>query len=168
MRPTSTESCGGQVYIHQLDAAHPLAQQFPVGNAFSGDFERGSLEAYHIGGHTPGFTMYIHGDVLLSGRALARAPLGGGFPASSFRFARWVHTSTLEPDSKLVQCWQDLASRRVVSRIWAMLIHASLEAMDFSQSFASQGICDSVQLRNRTESQSLETAQLFSGQALRA
>ena len=48
-----------------------------------------------------------------------------------------------------------------------MLIHASLEAMDFSQSFASQGICDSVQLRNRTESQSLETAQLFSGQALR-
>ena len=48
-----------------------------------------------------------------------------------------------------------------------MLIHASLEAMDFSQSFASQGICDSVQFRNRTESQSLETAQLFSGQALR-
>ena len=32
----------------------------------------------------------------LSGRALARAPLGGGFPASSFRFARWVHTSTLD------------------------------------------------------------------------
>ena len=33
---------------------------------------------------------------LVSGRALARAPLGGGFPASSFRFARWVHTSTLD------------------------------------------------------------------------
>ena len=32
----------------------------------------------------------------LSGRALARAPLGGGFPASSFRFARWVHISTLD------------------------------------------------------------------------
>ena len=31
-----------------------------------------------------------------SGRALARAPLGGGFPASSFRFARWVHISTLD------------------------------------------------------------------------
>ena len=32
----------------------------------------------------------------MSGRALARAPLGGGFPASSFRFARWVHISTLD------------------------------------------------------------------------
>ena len=102
----------------------------------------------------------------------------GGWPLVTLNEARDVAfenrrsvrrgVNILEPDSKLVQCWQDLASRRVVSRIWAMLIHASLEAMDFSQSFASQGICDSVQLRNRTESQSLETAQLFSGQALRA
>ena len=58
------ELWGARVHIHERDAAHPLARQFPVDNAFRGDFERGSLEAYHIGGHTPGFTLYIHGDVL--------------------------------------------------------------------------------------------------------
>ena len=30
-----------------------------------------------------------------SGRALARAPVGGGFPALPFRLARWVHSSTI-------------------------------------------------------------------------
>ncbi len=57
---------GAQVCLHQLDASHPLARQFPVDNAFSGDFKRGSLEAFHIGGHTPGFTMYVHDDVLFA------------------------------------------------------------------------------------------------------
>lgn len=60
------ELWGAQVYIHQLDATHPLARQFPVDNTFNGDFGRGSLEAYHIGGHTPGFTMYVHGDMLFA------------------------------------------------------------------------------------------------------
>jgi len=57
---------GAQVYIHELDARHPLAQNHPVDHPFSGDFKRGSLEAYHIGGHTPGYTMYIHSDVLFA------------------------------------------------------------------------------------------------------
>ncbi len=55
-----------QVYIHELDARHPLARNHPVDHPFSGDFKRGSLEAYHIGGHTPGYTMYIHHDVLFA------------------------------------------------------------------------------------------------------
>ena len=37
-------------------------------------------------------TMFAIGHLIES----TRAPLGGGFPASSFRFARWVHTSTLD------------------------------------------------------------------------
>jgi transposase len=40
--------------------------------------------------------------------------------------------------SKLFQTWQYLASRRAVRRIWATLIHASAEVMDFSQSLASR------------------------------
>jgi len=59
------ELWGAKVYIHELDARHPLARNHPVDIAFQGDFNRGSLEAYHIAGHTPGFTMYIHSDVLL-------------------------------------------------------------------------------------------------------
>lgn len=55
-----------QIYIHLLDAVNPLARQFPVDNAFGGDFKRGSLEAFHIGGHSPGFTMYVHDDVLFA------------------------------------------------------------------------------------------------------
>ena len=33
---------------------------------FSGDFTAPGLEAVHIGGHTPGFTMYLHGPVLFA------------------------------------------------------------------------------------------------------
>ena len=43
-----------------------------------------------------------------------------------------------EPDSKLLQVWQALTSLRVVRRMWATLIHASLEAMAFSHSFANR------------------------------
>ena len=31
---------------------------------FDGDFVHGELEAFHVGGHTPGFTVYLFGRVL--------------------------------------------------------------------------------------------------------
>ncbi len=54
----------GKVYLHALDAGNPLIQSFPVGERFTENFEKNGLEAFHIGGHTPGFTLYIHRDVL--------------------------------------------------------------------------------------------------------
>jgi hydroxyacylglutathione hydrolase len=53
-----------KVYLHALDAEHPLAQPFPVDCQFNGDFTEHGIEAFHIGGHSPGFTMYIYRRVL--------------------------------------------------------------------------------------------------------
>ncbi|MDJ0947413.1 MAG: MBL fold metallo-hydrolase [Alphaproteobacteria bacterium] len=53
-----------RVGLHARDAEHPLARPFPVDDRFTGDFAAHGIEAFHIGGHTPGFTMYIHGPVL--------------------------------------------------------------------------------------------------------
>ncbi len=55
---------GAKVGIHARDAENPLAKQFPVDDRFTGGFEVDGLEAIHIGGHTPGFMMYIFGGVL--------------------------------------------------------------------------------------------------------
>ena len=43
-----------------------MARQFPVDDAFTGGFEVNGLEAIHIGGHTPGFTMYVFENVLFA------------------------------------------------------------------------------------------------------
>ena len=48
------ELWGAQIYIHRLDAVHPLARQFPVDNAFGGDFKRGSLELSTLEATLPG------------------------------------------------------------------------------------------------------------------
>jgi hydroxyacylglutathione hydrolase len=53
-----------QVCLHALDAEHPLAKPFPVDYQFNGDFSERGIEAFHIGGHTPGFTVYIYDKVL--------------------------------------------------------------------------------------------------------
>ena len=55
---------GSKVNLHALEAKHPLVQKFPVDRKFTGDFSEGGIEAFHIGGHTPGFTIYISGEVL--------------------------------------------------------------------------------------------------------
>ena len=55
-----------RVCLHESDAATPLAQPFPVDWRFTGDFSADGLEAYHIGGHTPGFTMYVYDEVLFA------------------------------------------------------------------------------------------------------
>jgi hypothetical protein len=56
---------GAEVWIHALDAENPLARPFPFDRKFANAFAESGLEAHPIGGHTPGFPAYIHGDVLL-------------------------------------------------------------------------------------------------------
>ena len=60
------ELWGAQVHLHALEAARPLARPFPVDNKFTTDFVDGDISAYHIGGHSPGFSMYIFDDVLFA------------------------------------------------------------------------------------------------------
>lgn len=55
---------GSQVWLHELDAKHPLVAKFDVGKRFTEDFSLYGIDAYHIGGHTSGFTLYIYQDVL--------------------------------------------------------------------------------------------------------
>ncbi len=53
-----------EVYLHALDAENPLAKPFPIDHRFRADFVLDGVSAYHVGGHTPGFTIYIFRDVL--------------------------------------------------------------------------------------------------------
>lgn len=53
-----------RVYIHKLDSLHAISKPFTFDKTFEGGFTAGGLEAFHIDGHTPGFTFYIHGHVL--------------------------------------------------------------------------------------------------------
>ena len=60
------ELWGARVCLHERDATAPLAQPFPIDWRFTGDFRADGVEAYHIGGHSPGFTMYIYDEVLFA------------------------------------------------------------------------------------------------------
>ncbi|MEN8261196.1 MAG: MBL fold metallo-hydrolase [Pseudomonadota bacterium] len=48
-----------EAWIHAEDAKNSLARSFPFDTKFHGDFTEFGLEAYHIAGHTPGFTVYL-------------------------------------------------------------------------------------------------------------
>jgi glyoxylase-like metal-dependent hydrolase (beta-lactamase superfamily II) len=58
------ELWNAKVYLHALDAENPLIKSFPIDERFNDDFVVDGLAAYHIGGHTPGYTIYIYQDVL--------------------------------------------------------------------------------------------------------
>jgi hydroxyacylglutathione hydrolase len=58
------ELFGAQVRIHNLDSRHELCKAFSFDNSFHHNFIEGGVEAHHIGGHTPGFTLYFFGDCL--------------------------------------------------------------------------------------------------------
>ena len=58
------EHVGAEVWLHEKDTTHPLAQPFPFDRRFSGDFAERGIEAKHIGGHSPGFTVYLAGETL--------------------------------------------------------------------------------------------------------
>jgi hypothetical protein len=53
-----------QVRIHRLDSKHGLCRFFMFDVTFEANFCEWGIEAFHIGGHTPGFTLYIFEDVL--------------------------------------------------------------------------------------------------------
>lgn len=55
---------GSEVYLHEAEHQHPLACHHQVTQPFSNDFEYHGINAFVLGGHTPGFTAYIYQDVL--------------------------------------------------------------------------------------------------------
>ena len=58
------EMWGAKIHLHNLDADLPLARQFSVDERYNSDFTTHGIQAFHIDGHTPGFTMYIYKSVL--------------------------------------------------------------------------------------------------------
>jgi glyoxylase-like metal-dependent hydrolase (beta-lactamase superfamily II) len=54
-----------EVRIHKLDSAHDLCRGFTFDGTFEQNFEENGIEAFHIDGHTPGFSFYILEDILL-------------------------------------------------------------------------------------------------------
>lgn len=77
------EEFGANIHLHAADAATSLSRPFPVDDQFEGDFADGSLEAWHLDGHTRGFTFYSFGPFLfvcdyafVSGDGLRYNPYG--------------------------------------------------------------------------------------------
>jgi len=58
------EYFSSSVCIHTLDSAHDICQNFTFDETFQEDFTEDGIEAFHIAGHTPGFTFYIFEDTL--------------------------------------------------------------------------------------------------------
>lgn len=72
-----------EVRIHQMDSTHDICRPFSFDVTFQENFVHKGIEAFHIGGHTPGFTCYIFEDVFficdyvfLDGDALKYNPFG--------------------------------------------------------------------------------------------
>jgi hypothetical protein len=53
-----------EVWLHEMDAQHRLSALFYFDRRFTQNFSYLGIDAYHIGGHTPGFTFYIYREVL--------------------------------------------------------------------------------------------------------
>jgi len=53
-----------EMQIHRLDSEHELCREFTFDTTFRHDFEADGIEAFHVGGHTPGFTVYLFDDTL--------------------------------------------------------------------------------------------------------
>lgn len=58
------QAFGAEVWIHLADSLNPLARAYPFDRTFERGFAEFGLEALPIDGHTPGFTVYMHGDSL--------------------------------------------------------------------------------------------------------
>jgi hypothetical protein len=56
---------GTEIRIHDKDSMHSISKRFTFDVTFEGDFTFHELEAFHINGHTPGFTFYIFENALL-------------------------------------------------------------------------------------------------------
>ncbi len=58
------EYFGAEVWIHKLDSSHNICRGFLFDEVFQRDFRKFGMEAFHIDGHTPGFTFYIFEDIM--------------------------------------------------------------------------------------------------------
>lgn len=52
------------IWIHRSDSEHSLAKMHPFDKKFNQNFKLSGIEAFHIDGHTPGFTFYIYENIL--------------------------------------------------------------------------------------------------------
>ena len=50
--------------MHAADAELSIVSQHCVDHRFDKDFQKFGVDALHIGGHSPGFTVYVWQDVL--------------------------------------------------------------------------------------------------------
>ncbi len=57
------EHFSSSVRIHDADSRFKLCKGFPFDKTFPANFRESGIEAYHIDGHTPGFTCYFFEDV---------------------------------------------------------------------------------------------------------
>jgi glyoxylase-like metal-dependent hydrolase (beta-lactamase superfamily II) len=53
-----------EVRIHHDDSVHEICRPFTFDGTFKENFAHHGIEAFHVDGHTPGFTFYIFEDVL--------------------------------------------------------------------------------------------------------
>lgn len=77
------ELFGAKVLIHLLDSKHKISQAFPFDALFERNWAEEGIEAWPIGGHTPGFTIYffegclfICDYVFVEGKRMAYNPFG--------------------------------------------------------------------------------------------
>jgi hydroxyacylglutathione hydrolase len=52
------------VWIHIEDTKHTMSQKHPFDKKFDADFQLSGIKAFHIDGHTPGFTFYTFEEVV--------------------------------------------------------------------------------------------------------
>lgn len=58
------ELFAAEVRIHHEDSLHAICSPFTFDGTFTEDFVHQGIEAFHVDGHTPGFTFYIFEEVL--------------------------------------------------------------------------------------------------------
>lgn len=58
------DAWGAEVWLHEADAELSEVSKHSVDHRFSGNIDRFGVEGIHIGGHSPGFTVYVWQDVL--------------------------------------------------------------------------------------------------------
>ncbi len=74
---------GADVRIHNKDSWHKISRPFTFDTTFNNNFVHQGIEAFHINGHTTGFTFYIFEDILficdyvfLDGKTIKYNPFG--------------------------------------------------------------------------------------------
>lgn len=72
-----------KVCIHQADSRHEICHPFSFDDLFDQEFNHHGIEAFHVDGHTPGFTFYIFEETLficdyvfLDGNSMKLNPFG--------------------------------------------------------------------------------------------